>query len=154
MITKLFTDGSVNPQQGVGFGAYLSVNDKDEVSQVQLKQFKDTSSTKLELETLLWALENIPLSTHLSIYTDCQNILRLPSRREGLEQRDYHSKTGKPIKHAQLYQKFFRLCDTYQCDFIKVKGHKKSHLKDETDKLFSLVDKASREALRSHMSTH
>lgn len=151
MIKKLFTDGSVNPQKRIGFGAYLSVSDKNEVSEVQVKKFENTSSTQLELETLLWALESIPLTTELVIYTDCQNILGLPARREGLEQRDYHSKTGKPIKHTLLYQKFFELCDTYQCSFIKVKGHKKTHLKDDVDKLFTLVDKASRNALRSHI---
>ena len=150
MITKLFTDGSVNPQKRVGFGAYLSVNDKDETGQVHVKQFNDTSSTQLELETLLWAIEDISIQTDISIYTDCQNILSLLSRREGLEQRNYHSKTGKPIKHTLLYQKFFHLCDKYQCTFIKVKGHKTSHLKDEVDRLFTLVDKASREALRGY----
>ncbi len=150
MITKLFTDGSVNPQHRLGFGAYLSVSDKNEVSQVRIKQFNDTSSTQLELETLLWAMEDISVQTDIIIYTDCQNILSLPSRREGLEQRNYFSKTGMPIKHTLLYQKFFILCDKHKCSFIKVKGHKKSHLKDEADRLFTLVDKASREALRSH----
>lgn len=151
MITKLFTDGSVNPQKRVGFGAYLSVNDKDEVSPVHIKQFNNTSSTQLEIETLLWALEEISIHTDINIYTDCQNILSLPSRREGFKLNNYQSRTGKPIKHALLYQKFYALYDKYQCNFIKVKGHKKSHLKDETDRLFTLVDKASREALRSYI---
>lgn len=152
MIAKLFTDASVNPQKKVGFGAYLCVSITDEVSQVHLKQFNDTSSTQLELETLLWALEDISILESICIYTDCQNILNLSSRREGLEQRNYFSKTGKPIKHAQLYQKFFKLCDKHQCKFIKVKGHKKSYLKDEANKLFTLVDKASRNALRNYIN--
>jgi ribonuclease HI len=151
MITKLFTDGSVNPQTKVGFGAYLTVSDKNKVSKVETKKFENTSSTQLELEALLWALESINITTELNIYTDCQNILGLPSRREGLEQRNYHSKTGKPLKHSLLYQRFFSLTDKYPCTFIKVKGHKKSYLKDEVDKLFTLVDKASRDALRAHL---
>ena len=32
--------------------------------------------------------------------------------------------------------------------FVKVKGHKKTILKDEIDNIFNLVDKASRNALR------
>jgi len=151
MITKLFTDGSVNPQKKVGFGAYLTVSNEDEVTHVEIKKFENTSSTQLELETLLWALESIEIITELNIYTDCQNILGLPSRREGLEQRNYFSKTGKPIKHALLYKKFFTLTDKFPCKFIKVKGHKKSNLKDEVDKLFTLVDRASRDALRAYV---
>ena len=151
MIHKLFTDGSVNPQKKLGFGAYLSVSTENSVSQIELKKFENTSSTQLELETLIWALESIKITTELCIYTDCQNILGLPSRREGLEQRKYHSKTGKPLKHALLYQKFFTLTDTFACKFIEVKGHKKAFLKDDIDRLFTLVDKASRDALRAYL---
>ena len=151
MINKLFTDGSVNPQKRVGFGAYMTVSNKNEVSQIAVKKFENTSSTQLELQTLLWALESIEITTELSVYTDCQNILGLPSRRKGLEQRNFHSKTGKALKHSQLYKKFFKLIDQYPCKFIKVKGHKKSFLKDETDTLFTLVDKASRDTLRAHL---
>jgi len=151
MITKLFTDGSVNPQKKVGFGAYLTVTNKGDVSKVETKKFENTSSTQLELEALLWAVESIDITTDLCIYTDCQNILGLPSRREGLEKRNYHSKTGKLLKHSLLYQRFFTLIDRYSCTFIKVKGHKKSYLKDEVDNLFTLVDKASRDALRAHL---
>jgi len=57
----LFTDGSVNTKLKIGYGAYLIVTE-DELSteslktQVNIKRFENTSSTKLELETLLWAL--------------------------------------------------------------------------------------------------
>jgi len=151
MINKLFTDGSVNPQKKVGFGAYLTVSNENIISDIEIQKFENTSSTQLELETLLWALETIEITTELIIYTDCQNILGLPSRREGLEKRNYFSKTGKPIKHTLLYKKFFLLTDKYPCKFIKVKGHKKASLKDEIDNLFTLVDKASRDALRAHI---
>ena len=151
MIKELFIDGSVSPQQRLGFGAYLSITDEDKVGEVQLKMFEDTSSTQLELETFLWAIEDISIEDKLTIYTDCQNIIGLASRREKLEKFNYHTKTGKPVKHTQLYKKFFQLTDKYPCKFIKVIGHKKSTLKDQTDELFTLVDKASRNALRKYL---
>jgi len=60
----LFTDGSVNPQSRIGFGASLVVEDlempPDEAKdQVQLKIFEDTSSTKLELQILLDTLAKL-----------------------------------------------------------------------------------------------
>jgi len=153
MINKLFTDASVNPQKKIGFGAYLIVSDKDVVTKIVTKKFENTSSTQLELETLLWSLESIDVTTELIIYTDCQNILNLPSRRKSLEQQNYHNKTGKPITHKNLYKKFFYMIDNNSYKFIKVKGHTKSHLKNEVDKLFTIVDRASRDALRTYMKS-
>jgi len=56
----LFTDGSVNPQSKIGFGAYLFLNKLEFFSlelekKIKIQKFVNTSSTKLELETLLWA---------------------------------------------------------------------------------------------------
>ena len=60
----LFTDGSVNVHTNIGFGACLSIAEDrlsgiDLKSLVKVKRFEDTSSTKLELQTLLWALTEI-----------------------------------------------------------------------------------------------
>ncbi|MDF1879850.1 ribonuclease H [Sulfurimonas sp. MAG313] len=151
MIVQLFIDASVNPQKRLGFGAYLSITDEGKNNDVQLKKFEDTSSTQLELETFLWAIEDIRIKTKITIYTDCQNIIRLPSRRKKLEKSNYHTKAGTPVKHSELYKKFFLLTDKYPCTFIKLKGHKKTKLKDPIDKLFTLVDKASRDALRTYI---
>lgn len=61
---KLFVDSSVNPQAKVGFGAFLEVFDDlsidDLKKNIKIKRFDDdTSSTKLELQSLLWALDEI-----------------------------------------------------------------------------------------------
>ena len=47
-----------------------------------------------------------------------------------------------------LYKEFFIKLDSLNISFIKVKGHKKTSLKDDIDNIFNLVDKASRNALR------
>jgi ribonuclease HI len=82
------------------------------------------------------------------VYTDSQNILSLPERRDGLEQNDYRSKKKRHLNNYELYQEFFGIIDRLVCEFIKVCGHKASHQKDEIDALFTLVDRASRNALR------
>ncbi len=61
---KLFTDASVNPQSKIGYGAYLAVPPElfpfeSLKMRVKVKKFNQTSSTKLELQTLLWALTSI-----------------------------------------------------------------------------------------------
>ncbi|WP_072680967.1 ribonuclease HI [Arcobacter sp. LA11] len=154
---KLFCDGSVNPQRKIGFGAYFIVEENETLelnrNKIYTRKFENTSSTKLEVESLLWALEDDNIKNKsIVVYTDCQNILGLKDRREKLEKNNYHSSTGKVIKNHELYKKFYMITDKLDCTFEKVKGHKKSSLKNDIDKLFNLVDKASRKALREYLN--
>ena len=155
---KLFTDSSVNPQEKVGFGAYLllkenNISFEDMKKDIKTKRFEDTSSTKLELQTLLWSLEEInDKDVIIEIYTDCQNIIGLQDRRERLEKNNFHSSAGKLMNNHDLYKEFFEKLDELNLTFIKVKGHKKTSLKDEIDNIFNLVDKASRNALREDIA--
>ena len=156
---KLFTDSSVNPQLKIGFAAFLKVTDEkvslEEIKKdIKIKRFENTSSTKLELQTFLWAIEEINLNTSflIEVYTDCQNIIGLPNRKEKIQSLNYHSSSGKLLNNSELYKDFFKLLEKYNCEFIKVKGHKKNSLKDEIDDIFNLVDKASRNALREDLA--
>lgn len=155
---KLFTDSSVNPQQKIGFASYLKIENEnisfeDMKKNIKIKKFEDTSSTKLELQTLLWALEEINnKDLIIEVYTDCQNIIGLKERREKLEKNNFYSLGGKPMNNGDLYKEFFKKIDILNIEFIKVKGHKKSSLKDEIDTIFNLVDKASRNALRENIT--
>ncbi|WOO43017.1 ribonuclease HI [Rubellicoccus peritrichatus] len=153
----LFSDGSVNTQRKIGYGAYFVVNDlslNPADAEIKLKRFEHTSSTKLELQTLLWALKEIkPLTSSVTVYTDSQNIVGLPGRRHRLEQNNYYSKNNKRLNNYELYQEFFNMIDQVDCNFLKVTGHLPSKLKNRIDRLFSLVDKASRNALRANKTS-
>jgi len=150
----LFTDGSVNPQSKIGYGAYLAVSDIDIsidslLKLVQVKRFEETSSTKLELQTLLWALTEIDQEgKKVILYTDSQNIIGLPGRRDRFEKNDYYSKNGKRIGNYKLYQEFYQITDQLDFELYKVIGHKVSKLKDNIERIFTIVDRASRKALR------
>jgi ribonuclease HI len=153
----LLTDGSVNTQTNTGYGAYLTLT-KDECSlpvvalktRIKVQKFEQTSSTKLELQTLLWALSELPDDINqLTVYTDSQNIVNLAGRRERFEAHDYHSKKGLPLRNAELYQAYFEVTDRLQFKLVKVKGHKSARKRNQIDQLFALVDKASRKARRA-----
>ena len=154
---KLFTDSSVNPQEKIGFGAYLLLDDENESLEelkehIKIKRFENTSSTKLELQTLLWALDEIvDKNVIIEVYTDCQNIIGLENRRDKLEKNHFYSSSKKLIANHELYKDFYEKLDELNLTFIKVKGHKKNSLKDEIDNIFNLVDRASRVALRENM---
>ena len=153
-IIKLFTDGSVNTRTKIGYGAYLAVRDdqrslSDLKTDIKVKRFENTSSTKLELQTLLWALNEIPIhNCKVKIYTDSQNIIGLPGRRKRLEKNNYYSNKNRRLNNFELYQEFYRIIDQLDCEFIKVKGHKASKYKNKIEDIFTLVDRASRNAQR------
>ena len=150
----LLTDGSVNTQSKIGYGAYLAVTDHglslDSLrSSVKVRRFEHTSSTKLELQTLLWALSSIKaLGSKVIVYTDSQNIMGLQGRRDQFEQNNYRTKKNNLLNNYELYQEFYRMTDQLDCELVKVRGHKVSDKKDNIDRLFTLVDRASRDALR------
>ena len=56
---------------------------------------------------------------------------------------------GSQIKNHELYKDFYMKVDILDCEFIKVKGHKKTSVKNEIDEIFTIVDKATRKALRN-----
>ncbi|MFH1672450.1 MAG: RNase H family protein [Pseudomonadota bacterium] len=150
----LFTDGSVNTHSNIGYGAYIAVHEGglsfDSLrTSVKVRRFEHTSSTKLELQTLLWALSDIQaLESRVIVYTDSQNIMGLLGRRDRFEQNDYRSKNNKRLNNYELYQEFYRMTDQLDCEFVKVRGHRALNQKDDIDRLFTLVDRASRNALR------
>mgnify|MGYP000485748503 CR=1 FL=1 len=156
---QLFTDASVNTLLKVGYGAYLVVYDQSTSIYklkecVKTKRFEQTSSTKLELQTLLWSLNEIMnlagnSDITITIYSDSQNIIGLPDRRSSLEQNHYLTSKNKLLNNCELYQEFYRITSLVKCKLVKVSGHQATSKKDTIDKLFALVDKASRRALRA-----
>jgi len=154
----ILTDGSVHAQSRIGYGAYLALPEpglslQALMAHVRVKRFTQTSSTKLELQTLLWALSDLQVSGRkVVIYTDSQNIINLPGRREQLKRKAYRSSKNRLLSNHELYQEFFRLTDLLDYELVKVHGHLASKQKDGIDRLFTLVDRASRQALRAESS--
>lgn len=115
---ELFTDSSVNPKAKVGFAAFLVKNDKDIILEslnksIKIKKFENTSSTRIELQSLLWAINEIEKEKNdlsnilIEVYTDCQNIVNLKNRKSKLVENNYQSGTGKLLKNHDLYKDFF-----------------------------------------------
>jgi ribonuclease HI len=154
----LFTDGSADIKSGIGFGAFLAVPyntipSEELKKQVRVRRFENTSSTRLELETLLWALSSISAKcSKVEIYTDSQNIIGLVSRRNRLEQNNYLSNNRRLVSNHDLYIEFFKITDQLNYEMVKAKGHQPTGKKNTLQQLFTFVDKASRNALRKELS--
>jgi ribonuclease HI len=152
---NIFTDASVNTKSKTGFGAYLELNDlsvpyDDLKNNIKTIKFENTSSSRIELQTLLHSLKQLEYTyKKITIYTDSQTIKGLLSRRERLEKTNFISGKNKLLKNHDLYKEFYKVCDKNFIEIVKLTGHKKSSEKNYIDTIFTIVDKASRKALRS-----
>jgi ribonuclease HI len=162
----IFTDVSLDPQRKIGVGGYLlvpalflerEVRDikQGEVSVLlKTRRFAETSSTKLELQTVLWAVENSleelasSAPDNLRIYTDSQCVAGLLSRRAGLTKMDFLSgRSGRPLTNAHLYRAFYEAFDQLGFQLVKVSGHSRACSHDTVQRIFSYVDREVRKAL-------
>jgi ribonuclease HI len=123
-----------------------------------VRRFEDTSSTKLEIQTVLWALEEyqngskIPEHGKLYLYSDSQCVLGLLKRRPCLLASGFLSKrTNRSLRNAPLYRAFYEFHDELGFEVIKVEGHSRSRPHDSAHRIFSFVDKEVRKALRLWM---
>jgi len=125
------------------------------IQEIKIKKFKNTSSTQLEVETLLWALDKIKNGSEkkgenkLRIFTDSQAISDLLRRRKILEEKNYYSKRAQAeLKHAPLYKKYYAYFDEMAFEVIKVPGHPPSRKHTTVDRIFSCVDQTVRAYLK------
>jgi ribonuclease HI len=166
----LFTDASVNSQLKRGVGGYLllsaasleagpaGIDKPDVIKHLVTRRFTDAGSTQLEIQTMIWALEDYRKTSisarpgELTVYTDSQCAAGLLRRRSGLENKNYiGSKTNSVIKNASLYQTFYSLHDELGITVLKVAGHGPSSSHDTVHRIFSILDREVRKALRSWM---
>jgi ribonuclease HI len=135
----IFSDASADPQLKTGFGAYLVITDADMNTiltentlkeKLKVKQFSSTSSTQLEIETILCALQDLTLQqpasaliNKVTVYTDSQGVIELPKRRTALELSDFAGRGNKRLKQDRLYQTFYRMQDNIRFELKKLRGH-------------------------------
>ena len=128
-------------------------NIEDLSENIKVKKFENTSSSKLELQTLLWALSEVSERKIIS-YTDSQTIVGLLARKQRLQESAYCSKAGRQIRNHELYREFFEYTDKFDIQFHHIRGHKSLMFRTPLDSFFAFVDKASRKALRIYSKIH
>lgn len=163
----LFSDASLNPQLKIGVGGYvvvpesyirmpLNLIEKSELDEmIVLRRFRETSSTKLEIQTVLWALgeycnkSTVSNSDQLHIYSDSQCVAGLLSRRPLLEGNGFHSRRGSHIlKNASLYVEYYKFHDRLKFKVVKVSGHARNRSHNTNQRIFSFVDQKVRKTLK------
>ena len=163
----LFTDVSVSPGLKLGVGAYVmmpasfleassGVIGRPQITgRIKVRRFKGTSSTRLELQTVLWALTENRQGPHgsLTIYSDSQCVSGLLKRKSRLLAGGFLSKkTNHQLGNASLYRTFYEFHDELGFHVVKVDGHSGTRVRNAAQRIFSFVDKEARKALKIWMS--
>jgi ribonuclease HI len=165
----VFCDASVSPKDEIGVGAYLVVEEKKfedfaHLNNISLKEhvsqhtkyfkLKTKKSNVAEIMTFIHVLKRL-IKYHspfekVSFYTDCQSLCGLLGvRRSKLFKNNFKNKRGEPLAHQDLYREVYSLCDQYQVEIKKVRGHQPNREnKTVVEKIFSYVDQLSRKKLR------
>lgn len=167
---SIFTDAATSPQAGIAVGAFLCLDERHIVKyaefsmemlsaelsdKVVYKDFESNKSTWSEIKTVIHALDVVLKSTRpgckIEIYTDCQSLCDLlGKRKEKLEKKKFMTRAGKPLQHVNLYKELFEMAGHFQVQTFKLKGHHpKSHRLTLQERIFSLLDKFTRQRLRS-----
>ena len=163
----IFCDASAHPQSKIGVGAYLLLNQSYQqiesftfipteanVNNCKSKVFANTSSTKCELQTFLWVIDDIkdkliePYS--ITFCTDSQGITSLERRKAKLLKSNFNNYNGVKLHNAEFYKEFYELQEKYKFNVIKVKGHSPTSQKTTITSIFSIIDKFTRNELRGN----
>jgi len=159
----LFTDVSASPGLKLGVGVYVmipasflkvssGVIGRAEISgRLKVRRFEGTSSTRLELQTVLWALTENRQGPRecLTIYSDSQCVSGLLKRKPRLLAERFLSKrTNRELGNATLYRTFYEFHNALGFQVVRVDGHPGSRVHDTAHRIFSFVDKEARKALK------
>jgi ribonuclease HI len=164
----LFSDVSVNPQKKLGMGAYLLLpysydelmedgieNPHSFANQIKSKIFENTSSTKAEIQTLLWALSDIGRDLikpfELTVCTDSQGITSLIARKQKLISSNFKKNDDEQIRNALLYAKFYEMQELINFDIVKIKGHSPKSQKDNLQLIFTIIDRKVRKDFKEYI---
>lgn len=116
----------------------------------------ERNNIRAELYSIIYTLQNLEnnIDQVITIYTDCHAISSLLCRKEKLQRNKYlSSRTGKLLSNADLYSIFFSLCEVFQPNIVRVKGHTRKHERDFIDTNFSHLDQLVRKLLRRHLNS-
>jgi ribonuclease HI len=146
----VYTDGSCNPCHQIGSWAAILLIDDQKL--VLKGKEPDTTHQRMELTAVLKALEylehNHLLTLPVQLYADSQYVINVEKRRARLESNSYLTKSGQPVRNADLVKKLIGYLDNSVIEFIKVAAHQK---KGESVNVNREVDKIARRMIREHL---
>ena len=145
---KIYTDGacSGNPGPG-GWGAILIYGDVEkELSGGEAV----TTNNRMELTSVITALEALREPCEVELYTDSQYVANAVNLGllDSWQKRGWTRKGGD-VKNPDIWIKLVPMLDRHKVEFIWVKGHAENEYNNRCDELATAESKKYRNAARS-----
>ncbi len=155
-IVHAYTDSSFSKEFNIavcGYSIFYNSDNHKNISlcenKISLSYLTEKNNIRGEIRGAINVLENCPLQSKVYLYTDCQCIVGLLSRREKLEANNFISKNKRnPLANLDLYKEFYKLSDQVNLKVVWLKGHTTGYSLTLEEKNFSFLDKAVRKYLR------
>lgn len=120
---KIYTDGGADPNPGPGGWGAVILRD-DEIAQELSGGVGETTNNRMELQAALSALESLPESSQVDLYTDSQYL------RDGItkwmknwQRNGWLSSTGESVKNRDLWEAISAAMGQHEITWHWVRGH-------------------------------
>ena len=132
---KIYTDGSCNPNPGIGGWGYVMLEDGKDPVEV-FGGDRETTNNKMELMAAVMALKALESRTQVTIYTDSQYVRKgITNWIKGWKRNGWKTSTRQPVKNQDLWQMLDESCGNHLITWKWVKGHNGNAGNELADKL-------------------
>lgn len=132
---RIYTDGSCSPNPGPGSWAAIILDEQDQRETLAGSE-EATTNNRMELTAALKALQSLPSSSGVQLFTDSRYL------KDGItgwlpnwQQRDWSTITGDAVRNRDLWRALLVEVGRHQVEWNWVKGHADDPLNNEVDEL-------------------
>jgi ribonuclease HI len=131
----IYTDGSCNPNPGLGGWGYVVFEDGREPVEGCGGE-KQTTNNQMEITAAVMALKSLETRTEVTIYTDSQYVRKgITSWVKGWKRNGWMTASRKPVKNKELWQELEKSTGDHIITWKWVKGHSGNAGNELADKL-------------------
>nr|WP_319398600.1 ribonuclease H [uncultured Carboxylicivirga sp.] len=122
-ITRLYTDGSYNPEtQTAGFGGMIELENGEK--QIFHRSFSGGGSNLMELQAVLEGLKQLQHLDKIQINTDSRYVIRgIAQWMHFWKHNEWQTAYGTPVKSADYWQQLYAICEGKYIELNWIKGH-------------------------------
>ncbi len=119
----MFTDGSVNPDSGVGgYGVILKY--KDQIKELS-GAFRKTTNNRMELMACIEGLRVLKKKSQVVIFSDSQYVVNSISKgwAKKWQAQGWRKNKKEFVENSDLWAQLLDLCDQHSVEFYWIRGH-------------------------------
>ncbi len=136
---QVWTDGACSKNPGEGGWAFVIHHKKEDGSPQEINRSGYSSHTTnniMEMTAAIKALENLPLSSLVKLYTDSQYLQKgIGQWLKNWKKKGWKTANNKPVANQKLWKELDQQNNLRKVQWIWIKGHAESQENELCDKL-------------------